>query len=65
VGGISAAPHPITDVPAFFIHPCQTKEAMEGLECDIRNYLMAWIGLVGGCVGLWVPSEMAKEVMES
>jgi ubiquitin-like-conjugating enzyme ATG10 len=38
---------------------------MEGLECDIRNYLMVWIGLVGGCVGLWIPSEMAKEVMES
>ena len=75
-GGISAAvsilssylfivnrtyqPHPITDVPAFFIHPCQTKEAMEGFHCPIDDYLMVWVGLVGGCVGLWIPSEMAQ-----
>jgi len=58
-GGISAAPHPITDVPAFFIHPCQTKEAMENFDCQMANYLMVWLGLVGGCVGLWVPPEMA------
>ncbi|KAH7417278.1 hypothetical protein BKA64DRAFT_702058 [Cadophora sp. MPI-SDFR-AT-0126] len=60
-GGVSAAPHPITDVPAFFIHPCQTKEAMENFECAMEEYLMVWVGLVGGCVGLWVPPEMAQE----
>ncbi|KAL2065032.1 hypothetical protein VTL71DRAFT_4172 [Oculimacula yallundae] len=59
-GGISAAPHPITDVPAFFIHPCQTKEAMENFDCSMKDYLMVWLGLVGGCVGLWVPPEMAQ-----
>ncbi|PBP28217.1 hypothetical protein BUE80_DR000733 [Diplocarpon rosae] len=59
-GGISAAPHPITHVPAFFIHPCQTKEAIENFDCSIEDYLMLWIGLVGGCVGLWVPPEMAE-----
>lgn len=57
-GGISAAPHPITDVPAFFIHPCQTKEAMEGFDCPLQSYIMIWLGLVGSCVGLWVPVEM-------
>jgi len=59
-GGLSAAPHPITDVPSFFIHPCQTKEAMETFDCPIANYLMVWLGLVGGCVGLWVPHEMSS-----
>ncbi|RKF57097.1 hypothetical protein GcM3_190012 [Golovinomyces cichoracearum] len=57
-GGISAAPHPVTDNPAFFIHPCQTKEAMEGFDCHLENYLMVWIGIVGGTVGLWLPAEM-------
>jgi len=57
-GGISAAPHPLTDVPSFFIHPCQTKEAMEGFDCPMKDYLMVWIGLVGRSVGLWVPPEM-------
>ncbi|KAI9650174.1 hypothetical protein NHQ30_000187 [Ciborinia camelliae] len=61
MGGISAAPHPITDVPAFFIHPCQTKEAMENFDCPASDYLMSWVGLVGGCVGLWMPREMAHE----
>ncbi|TGO08998.1 hypothetical protein BTUL_0183g00140 [Botrytis tulipae] len=61
MGGISAAPHPITDVPAFFIHPCQTKEAMENFDCPADNYLMVWLGLIGGCVGLWMPHEMAQE----
>ncbi|EPE35511.1 hypothetical protein GLAREA_11210 [Glarea lozoyensis ATCC 20868] len=60
-GGISAAPHPVTDLPAFFIHPCQTKEAMENFDCPTHEYLMVWLGLVGGCVGLWVPPEMAEE----
>ncbi|KAH8814321.1 hypothetical protein F5882DRAFT_281698 [Hyaloscypha sp. PMI_1271] len=63
-GGISAAPHPITDIPAFFIHPCQTKEAMESFGCPIKDYLMVWIGLAGGCVGLWIPSEMARDEKE-
>ncbi|KAL3417265.1 hypothetical protein PVAG01_11265 [Phlyctema vagabunda] len=58
-GGLSAAPHPVTDVPAFFIHPCQTKEAMENFNCPLQDYLMTWVGLTGGCVGLWVPHEMA------
>ncbi|RDW63948.1 hypothetical protein BP5796_10450 [Coleophoma crateriformis] len=59
-GGISAAPHPITDLPSFFIHPCQTKEAMEPFDCEAKDYLMVWLGLVGGCVGLWVPRELAE-----
>ncbi|KAH8815021.1 hypothetical protein F5884DRAFT_160420 [Xylogone sp. PMI_703] len=59
-GGISAAPHPITDLPAFFIHPCQTKEAMESFDCPLSQYFMIWLGIVGPCVGLWVPLEMAQ-----
>ncbi|RFU36118.1 hypothetical protein B7463_g244, partial [Scytalidium lignicola] len=59
-GGISAAPHPVTDLPAFFIHPCQTKEAMESFDCSLSEYLMVWLGIVGACIGLWVPLEMAQ-----
>jgi ubiquitin-like-conjugating enzyme ATG10 len=32
---------------------------MEGFDCSKEDYLMVWLGLVGGCVGLWVPPEMA------
>ncbi|KAI1814595.1 hypothetical protein GGS20DRAFT_547591 [Poronia punctata] len=59
IGGISIEHHPITGVPTFFIHPCLLGDAMANLDCPKENYLMAWLGLVGGCVGLWVPKEMA------
>jgi ubiquitin-like-conjugating enzyme ATG10 len=32
---------------------------MAGFDCAKEDYLMVWLGLVGGCVGLWVPKEMA------
>ncbi|KAF4983266.1 hypothetical protein FZEAL_1304 [Fusarium zealandicum] len=59
IGGISADHHPVTGVPSFFVHPCLLGDAISKFECDRTNYLMIWLGLVGGCVGLWVPKEMA------
>lgn len=59
MGGISADYHPVTGVPSFFVHPCLLGEAMLGFDCSRKTYLMVWLGLVGGCVGLWVPKEMA------
>ncbi|KAK0657324.1 hypothetical protein B0T16DRAFT_316121 [Cercophora newfieldiana] len=53
--------HPITGVPSFFVHPCLLGEAMSRFDCSKETYLMVWLGLVGGCVGLWVPKEMALE----
>jgi ubiquitin-like-conjugating enzyme ATG10 len=37
---------------------------MENFDCPIKNYLMIWIGLVGGCVGLSIPPEMARDEEE-
>ncbi|KAK7951864.1 autophagocytosis associated protein- active-site domain-containing protein [Apiospora aurea] len=59
IGGISADHHPLTGVPSFFVHPCLLSDAMAGFDCPKEDYLMVWLGLVGGCVGLWVPKEMA------
>ncbi|KAL2255875.1 hypothetical protein VTK26DRAFT_2551 [Humicola hyalothermophila] len=61
IGGISADHHPVTGLPSFFVHPCLLGEAMSRFDCDKENYLMVWLGLVGGCVGLWVPAEMALQ----
>ncbi|KAK7739986.1 E2-like conjugating enzyme atg10 [Cytospora paraplurivora] len=61
IGGISADHHPITGVPSFFVHPCLLGDAMSNFDCSKENYLMVWLGLVGGCIGLWVPKEMAME----
>ncbi|KAK3940051.1 hypothetical protein QBC46DRAFT_386190 [Diplogelasinospora grovesii] len=62
IGGISIDHHPLTGVPSFFIHPCLLGEAMANFprgSVTKEDYLMVWLGLVGGCVGLWVPKEMA------
>lgn len=34
---------------------------MSNFDCSKDDYLMVWLGLVGGCVGLWVPKEMAMD----
>lgn len=34
---------------------------MEDFDCPMTDYLIVWIGLVGGCVGLWIPPEMAQQ----
>lgn len=53
--------HPVTGVPAFFVHPCLIGDALSRFECSRENYLIIWLGLVGGCVGLWVPKEMVVQ----
>ncbi|KAI1336412.1 hypothetical protein F5Y15DRAFT_394556 [Xylariaceae sp. FL0016] len=59
IGGISIDHHPLTGVPTFFVHPCLVGEAMTNFDCAKEDYLMIWLGQVGGCVGLSVPMEMA------
>ncbi|PHH65504.1 hypothetical protein CDD81_2284 [Ophiocordyceps australis] len=61
IGSISADHHPITGVPCFFLHPCMVGDALSKFDCSTQNYLMIWLGLVGGWVGLWVPKEMAVQ----
>ena len=57
--------HPVTDIPCFFIHPCNTAEAMKEIIANSKvsglEYLQLWFGLVGPCVGLYLPKELALE----
>ncbi|KAI9651965.1 MAG: hypothetical protein M1831_007468 [Alyxoria varia] len=61
MGAVSYDCHPVTSKLAFFVHPCNTAEAMreigKSLEVTLKNYLRVWVGLVGGCVGLHVPGS--------
>ncbi|CAI7633632.1 unnamed protein product [Penicillium bialowiezense] len=61
MGGISMGYHPDSGAPAFFVHPCNTADAMAHLA-DAKSvtpgsYLLIWLGLVGHCVNLHVPRE--------
>ena len=59
--------HPITGIPCFWIHPCRTPEAMRELCRAVGEtvaplqYLLLWLGIVGGAVGLALPAEMAMD----
>lgn len=63
VGAVSMTEHPVTGLPTFFVHPCRTQDAMRDvltdLKADDEKYLVLWLGLVGGAVGLNVPTELA------
>ncbi|KAJ4352705.1 hypothetical protein N0V95_004030 [Ascochyta clinopodiicola] len=65
LGGVTVTDHPVTNQPAFFIHPCRTAEAMEasvgGRDMTAFAYLVVWIGALGQCVGLNVPMALAEQ----
>jgi ubiquitin-like-conjugating enzyme ATG10 len=69
MGALSMAEHPVTGVPAYFVHPCRTQEAMSPLldrvrtdasPCNRTDYLLLWFGVIGASVGLSVPVSVAK-----
>lgn len=57
--------HPISELPAFFIHPCQTPEALSSLGANNTfqpvEYLILWLGLIGSSVGLFMPSKLVNQ----
>ncbi|KAJ5157544.1 uncharacterized protein N7482_008644 [Penicillium canariense] len=62
MGGISFGYHPESGSPAFFVHPCNTVDAMariaDGQSVTTGTYLLIWLGLVGLSVNLHVPHEL-------
>ncbi|KAJ5723013.1 hypothetical protein N7488_001048 [Penicillium malachiteum] len=62
MGGISLGYHPDSGTPAFFVHPCNTADAMaqvaDAQSITPGTYLLIWLGLVGHCVNLHIPREL-------
>ncbi|KAJ9201133.1 hypothetical protein DTO027B5_7711 [Paecilomyces variotii] len=62
LGAISMGDHPETGTPAYFVHPCNTADALtqiaDGKNLDPESYLLLWFGLVGNCVNLHLPREL-------
>ncbi|GAD93518.1 autophagy-related protein Atg10 [Paecilomyces variotii No. 5] len=62
LGAISMGDHPETGTPAYFVHPCNTADALTQIakdkDLDPESYLLLWFGLVGNCVGLHLPREL-------
>ena len=73
MGALSMADHPITGMPAYFVHPCRTQEALAPLMEEPSHkvgsepaveYLLLWFGVIGASVGLSVPLNLAKLLAE-
>lgn len=67
-GGLSISDHPITNTPAFFVHPCRTTEALASLTDTAETLgaaekLLKFIGVIGNSVGLVAPTSVAVEVI--
>lgn len=69
MGALSMSDHPVAGVPAYFVHPCRTQEALAPLlgrtssisgERERLEYLMLWFGVIGASVGLSVPVKVAR-----
>ncbi|KAJ5650054.1 Autophagy-related protein 3 [Penicillium longicatenatum] len=62
MGGISFGYHPESGSPAFFVHPCNTADAMaqvtDARSATAGTYLLIWLGLVGHCVNLHISREL-------
>ncbi|ODQ68353.1 hypothetical protein NADFUDRAFT_48998 [Nadsonia fulvescens var. elongata DSM 6958] len=53
---ITQTMHPLTNLPCFFIHPCQMASVMKQLGLDDQvtlEYLTLWINTYGPVVGLY------------
>lgn len=64
MGAMSLTEHPVTGLPAYFVHPCRTQEAMlavtDGREVSPEKYLVLWLGVIGSSVSLSLPVEVAS-----
>lgn len=77
MGALSMGEHPVTGVPAYFVHPCRTQEVLAPLLGSAKvdssetspqkamKYLMLWFGVIGASVGLSVPIRVAKLFVDS
>ncbi|KAI4744595.1 hypothetical protein E4T50_05039 [Aureobasidium sp. EXF-12298] len=59
MGALSMTDHPLTGMPAYFVHPCSTADTMcatKSGDIHVQDYMLLWLGIVGASVGLHVSS---------
>jgi len=66
MGALSMTEHPITTLPAYYVHPCRTQDAMlavsggGGMTPD--RYLLLCLGIIGSSVSLSLPVDVATRM---
>jgi ubiquitin-like-conjugating enzyme ATG10 len=60
--------HPVTGVPSFFLHPCQTQNVLNILrqDCltDTKLELLSWLSLIIPSIGYSLPSTLFQEIRQ-
>ncbi|KAH0406173.1 hypothetical protein KCU90_g24314, partial [Aureobasidium melanogenum] len=50
MGALSMTDHPLTGMPAYFVHPCRTADTMcatKSSDIHVQDYMLLWLGIVG------------------
>jgi len=72
---LSQEEHPVTGVPSFFLHPCQTsallnilkthnKVSTQSLESSSASVILSWMSIVLPAVGLPFPPGVYSQVQD-
>ena len=63
---VSYDEHPITGIPSYFLHPCQTKDILSLMQNDgatlSATCLLSWLSLILPAVGHTLPSKVFRKL---
>lgn len=61
---ISYDEHPVTRVPSFFLHPCQTAARMKLLGATTEYFLVSWLSMVLPAIGFRMPPFVVSHAVK-
>lgn len=62
---VSYDEHPVTGMPSYFLHPCQTQDILKILQKDCSQtstLLLSWLSLILPTIGYTLPSMVFKKL---
>lgn len=64
---VSAEEHPVSGMPAFFLHPCRTGALLETINSDPTDdalRLLSWMALIFPSVGYPIPAKLYNQLRQ-
>lgn len=59
-GSITQGEHPVTGLPCWYLHPCETQRLMQAIQIPLstQNYIKTWLSFVGPAVNCTLPHTL-------